>query len=68
MCVILVRPSGIKEKVVRKHKKNSSRIGPMISVLINVLNVQYQLRKMMAAVICHVQVVAIGGAGYVVYL
>ena len=51
MCVILARPSGIKEKVVRQHKENNSRIGPMISELINVLNVQYQLKKMMAAVI-----------------
>ncbi len=53
---------------MRQHKENNSRIGLMISELINVLNVQYQLRKMMAAVICHVQAVAIGGAGYVAYL
>jgi len=54
MCVILARPSGIKEKVVKLHKKNNLRIGLMILELINALNVQSQLRKMKAAVICPV--------------
>jgi len=50
MCVIPARPSGIKGKVVKLLKKNNLRIGLMLLELINVLNVQYQLRKMKAAV------------------
>ena len=48
---ILVKPSGIKGKVVRVLKKNNIRIGLMTSALINVLNVQCRSRKMMVAVI-----------------
>jgi hypothetical protein len=48
---ILVKPSGIKGKVVIVLKKNNIRIGLMTSALINVLNVQCRSRKMMVAVI-----------------